>query len=97
MALGTGVGLGPGHIVLDGDPAHPPKKGAQPPIFGHFYCGQRAGCIKMPLGMEVGLGPGHTVLDRDPAPPKRGTVPNFRPMSIVAKRLNASRCHLVRR
>jgi len=27
------VGLGPGHIVLDGDPA-PPKKGAQPPILG---------------------------------------------------------------
>ena len=26
------VGLGPGHIVLDGDPAIP--KGAQPPIFG---------------------------------------------------------------
>jgi len=32
MPLGTKVGLGPGQIVLDGDPA-PPKKGAQPPIF----------------------------------------------------------------
>jgi len=21
----------------------------------HFYCGQTAGCIKMPLGMEIGL------------------------------------------
>ena len=40
MPLGTEVGLGPGHIVLDGDPA-PPKKGAQPPQFsGHVYCGQ---------------------------------------------------------
>ena len=28
MPLGTEVGLGPGHIVLDGDPA--PPKGAQP-------------------------------------------------------------------
>ena len=35
MLLGTEVGLGPGHNVLDGDPAPPPKKGTQqPPIFG---------------------------------------------------------------
>jgi len=33
MPLGGEIGLGPGHIVLNGDPA-PPKKGAQPPIFG---------------------------------------------------------------
>ena len=89
----------PGHIVLDGDPAPPPKKGAAPPIFGHVYCGQTAGWIKMALGMEVGLGPGHIVLDGDPAPlpKKRGTAPNFWPMSVVAKRLDGSRCHLVRR
>jgi len=31
------------------------------------------------------------------SPPKRGTAPNFRPMSVVAKRLDGSRCHLVRR
>ena len=30
LALGTGVGLGPGHIVLDGDPAPPPQKGHSP-------------------------------------------------------------------
>jgi len=57
MKLGMQVGLGPGHIVLDGDPAPPPKKGAQPPIFVHVRCGQTAGWIKMPLDMEVGLGP----------------------------------------
>jgi len=34
MKLGTRVGLGPGHIVLDGDLAPLPKKGAQPQIFG---------------------------------------------------------------
>ena len=34
MPLGVEVGLGPGHIVQDGDPAPPHKKGAQPPIFG---------------------------------------------------------------
>jgi len=35
MPLGTEVDLGPGHIVLDGDPA-PPAKGAQhpSPLFG---------------------------------------------------------------
>jgi len=42
----------------------------------------------MPLGTEVGLSPGDIVLDGDSAPhhPKMGTAPNFRPMSIVAKR-----------
>ena len=37
MTLGMQVGLGPGHIVLDGDPAPPPPKGgAALPIFGPF-------------------------------------------------------------
>jgi len=49
----------------------------------------------MPLGTKVGLGPGNVVLDADPALPARGTAPNFRPMSVVAKRLDGSRCHLV--
>jgi len=35
MKLGTQVGLDTGHIVLDGDPAIPPK-GAQPPIVGSY-------------------------------------------------------------
>jgi len=34
MALGMEVGLGPSHIVLDGDPAPLPKRGQLPPIFG---------------------------------------------------------------
>jgi len=33
MAIAMEEGLGPGHIVLDGDPA-PLKRGVQPPIFG---------------------------------------------------------------
>jgi len=64
------------------------------------YCGQTFGWIKMKLGTQVGLGPGHIVLDEDPAPlPKKGASPlrNFRPMSIVAKRLDGSRWHLARR
>ena len=71
---------------------HPiPKKGAEPPKFSaHVYCGQTAGWIKMTLGMEVGLSQGDFLLDGDPALPSPK-----RPISIVAKRLDASRCHLV--
>ena len=43
----------------------------------------------MALDMEVGLGPGHIVLDGDAvAPPLKGYNPHFRPMSVVAKRLD---------
>jgi len=52
----------------------------------------------MPLGRDVDLGPGDIVLDGDPAPPKRGhSTPAFQRTSVVAKRLDRSRCHLVRR
>jgi len=34
--LGMQVDLGPGHIVLDGDPAPFPSKGHSPPIFGPY-------------------------------------------------------------
>ena len=81
MKLGMKVGLGPDHIVLDGDPALPPPKkrgrGAQPPILVHVRCGQTAGWIKIPLGVEVDLGPGVFVLDGDPVPPKKGHSPQF--------------------
>jgi len=36
MKLGMRVRFSHGHIVLDGDPAPPPKMGAQPPIFGRY-------------------------------------------------------------
>jgi len=114
MALGMEVGLGPGHIVLDGSQL--PRKGHSSPhrplFSAHVYCGngrpsqlllsscycrQTAGWIKMPLGMEVGLISGDFVLDGNPAsPPLKGhSPPNFRPMSVVAKRLDGLRWHLV--
>ena len=77
MKLGTQVGLG--HIVRWGSSSPSPKGGRAPSQFSaHFYCGQTAGCIKMPLGVEVGLGPGDFVLDGDPAPPspEGGTAPS---------------------
>jgi len=58
-------------------------------------CGQTVGWIKMKLGLEVDLGPGHIVLDRDHDPPKKGTVAPIFGLSVVAKRLHGSRCHLV--
>jgi len=78
MVLGMEIGLSPGDFVLDGDPA-PQKRAEPPPQFSfHFYCGQTAGCIKMPLGMEVGLSPGDFMLDGDSASPL-----NFRLMFII--------------
>ena len=62
------VGLGPGDIVLDGDPC-PPKGGDSPQFSAHVCCGQTAGCIRTPLGTGVGLGPGDIVLGGDPVPP----------------------------
>jgi len=35
MKPGMQVGLGPGHIVLDGDPAPLPQR-VEPPIFGSY-------------------------------------------------------------
>jgi len=66
MPLGTEVGLGPGDIVLDGDP--PPPKGTHPQSSAHVYCGQTAVCIRIPLGTEVSLSLGDIVFDGDPAP-----------------------------
>jgi len=98
MKLGMQVGLGPGHNVLDGDPDPSPPKGAEPPIFGPCML-RPNGCIdKDATWTEVGLGPGDFVLDGDPPPIQKGgrtPVPNFRPISVLAKRLDASRCHLV--
>jgi len=47
------MGLGPGHIVLDEEPAlPPPKKKGQSPNFRPIFI---VAWIKMPLGTEVGL------------------------------------------
>jgi len=63
------VGLGPGHIVLGGDPA--PPKGHNPPIFGPY--------LFQPNGFtrhEARPLPGDFLLDGDPAPPpQKGAEP----------------------
>jgi len=94
MPLGTEVGLGPGDFVLDGDPAPPPQKGEEPTqIFGPCLLwpngwidqdGTWHRCRPQPRRLCVRWGPS--------PPPQRGRslLPNFRPISIVAKRLDAS-------
>jgi len=81
MPLGREVGLDPGDIVLDGDPATPPpQRGHSSQFSAHVCCRQTAGWIKMPLGREDGLDPGDIVLDGDPAPlPQRHIAPIFGP------------------
>jgi len=60
MKLGMEVDLGPGNIVLDGDPALAPK-GNSSPIFGPCILAKRLDGSRCPC---------HIVLDGEPAPPK---------------------------
>ena len=63
MPLGRAVDLGPGDIVLDGDPAHlTPQRDTAPRFSAHVCCGQTSGWIKMPFGTEVGLCPSHIII-----------------------------------
>jgi len=78
----------------------PLPKEAQPPIFGPYLLWPMAGWIKMPLSREVGLLAQTTLcyMGTHGSLPKKGAEPlNFWPMSIVAKLLGGSRCHIVRR
>jgi len=88
MPLGVEVDLGPGDMVLDGDSASPSNGGAVPPILGHVYCGQTAEWIRMPRS--------HCVRE-EPSPPRKGHTPNFRSVSIEAKRspISATDEHLL--
>ena len=75
MALGMDVGLGPVHIVLDGDTALLPKKGEEPPFLAHVNCGRMARWTKTPLGTEVDHIVPHSILDGFPAPTKGSQQP----------------------
>jgi len=105
MPLATDVGLGPGNIVLDGDPALHHGHGQVSPTFAVYGC--RQACVRInrgpcPLWPNVWMDqdttwyggrprPSDIALDRDPDPPRKGgQQPNFRPMSILAKRLDGS-------
>jgi len=61
MALGREVELGPGDIVLAGDPALHGPKGAHPQFSAHVCHGQMAVWMNVPLGMEISFSPGDIV------------------------------------
>jgi len=79
--LGKQVGLGPGHIVLDGDQA-PPKGGTASPIFGQYLL-WRNGWVDQDVTWYGGRPRPrrHCVrlLDGDPAPPQKKRH-SFRPI-----------------
>jgi len=71
-------GFGPGHIVLDGDPAFPQlPKGVESPLFGPYLLWANGWMDQDATwyGVYVDLSPGHIVLDGDPAPPPKGAQP----------------------
>ena len=54
MPLGTELGLGAGHVVLDWKTQLSSRKGHSSPHFlAHVYFYQTAGLIKIPIGMQV--------------------------------------------
>ena len=85
------------HCVRWGRSFPSSKRGAEPPIFGPYllwpngWMDQDAtwhGCRSRLRLHCATWGPSSP-------PPKGGRAPNFLPISIVAKWLDASRCHLV--
>ena len=65
MALGMEVGLGPGHIVLDGAQLPSPKKGGRPP----FLLSPNGWMHQDATWYGGRPSPGDFVLDGDPASP----------------------------
>ena len=91
MNLGMQVGLGPGHVVLDGTQLPFPKRGRSPPIFDPYllwingWMDQDATCYGdrfRPRRHCVRWGPSSSPRKGAQQPPP----PTFRPTSIVAKR-----------
>jgi len=97
MKLGKEVGLGPGHIVIDGDPA--PPKGHSPPNFRPCPLWPNGWMYQDATWYRGRRRPRRYCVRWESSSPsqKRGTAPNFWPMSIVAKLLDALGYHLVRR
>jgi len=82
MPLGTKVGIRTGDSVLNGDTAPLPTKGAD----ATWYEGR-----PQPRGLWVRWGP--TPTSQKGGGGRGQSPPNFRPMAIVAERLDGSRWH----
>ena len=89
------------HCVRWG-PSYPSPKGHSPPIFGP-YLSRPNGSMDQDATWYGARPPPRRLCVRwrvgDPALPspkrRQSPLPNFRPISIVAKWLHASRCHLL--
>jgi len=97
MKPGIQVGLGPGHAVLDGDLA--PLHQREQAIFGPYLLWPN-GWMHQDATWYGGRSQPRSHCDRwGPSSSKKGDGrsphTNFQPMSIVAKGLDGSRCHLV--
>jgi len=99
MPLGREVGLGPGHIVLGGDPASPTERGTAASPLSHCIRINRSPCLLWPNGWmdpditSYGDRPRlsrHCVKwgpsSRVPCTERKTAAPTFWNMSIVAKR-----------
>ena len=91
MKLGTEVGLGPGQIVLDGNPASPQKSGAQQPHFSAHVLWPNGWMDQDATWYGGRPRPRPHCVRWEPSSPPKGaqqhsSPPSFRPMSIVAKR-----------
>jgi len=86
IPLGMELGLDPDHTVLDRDPAPPPKKGHSRPLFGRCLLWSNGWMDQDATWYEGRPRPRRHCVRWGSSPPKRGTAPNFRPMSTAAKR-----------
>jgi len=107
MKLGIQVGLGTGHILLDGDTALPTERGTAAPHLRNLRTQTRP-YKPRPMSMPNRwmdqdatwyggrLGPGHIVRWGPSSPFPKVHSPNFRPISTVAKRspISATAEHL---
>ena len=80
MKLGMQVGLGPGHIVLDGDPAPLPKEAQPPTIFGRYLL-RPNGCMDQDVTWYGGRPRPRRLCVRwglrSPSPKGGGVAPKF--------------------
>ena len=72
MQLGTQVGLGPGDIVLDGDPAPLPKTDTAPAVFGPCLLWPNGWMDEGATWYRSGLRPRPQCVGRRPSSPTKG-------------------------
>jgi len=100
MPLGMEAGFGSGDFLLDGDPAPSPKRGRRAQIFGPCLLWKNGWMDQDAKWYGGRPRPRrHCVRWVPSSPPLKGhtQTPNFWPISVVAKRLDGLRSHLVRR